>query len=74
MNKAPWPPNCDSCSAKLTEPGAVVIAPPTPDGWCFNLHLCVRCFSRIFTVFGEWKPWGAPLTPPPTEPEPEPEP
>jgi hypothetical protein len=51
MSNAPWPPNCDSCSARLTEPGAVVLTPPTATGLCRKLHLCVDCFRGMFRWF-----------------------
>lgn len=49
--KAAWPPFCDSCSVRLTEPGAVVITPPTATGLCRKLHLCVSCFEGMFRGF-----------------------
>jgi hypothetical protein len=47
-HKTAWPPFCDSCSARLTEPGAVVLTPPMATGLCRKLHLCVSCFEGMF--------------------------
>lgn len=54
--KASWPPNCDSCSEQLTEPGALVITPPTAAGYCRKLHLCVKCFRlrALDTMHGSY--------------------
>ena len=47
-SRAPWPPFCDSCSLRLTEPGAVVLTPPGAMGLCRKMHLCVGCFHGMF--------------------------
>jgi len=66
MSKAPWPPYCDSCSNRLTEPGAVVLSPPTATGLCRKLHLCVECFRGMFRWF-DARP-AEPTTPPASAP------
>jgi len=41
-----WSPTCDGCGKTLSQPGAVVLAPPNLDGLCVKQHLCVDCYGK----------------------------
>lgn len=47
LERLPWPPVCDKCSAELREPGAVILTPPNPLGRCTKGHLCTTCFDEF---------------------------
>ena len=38
---------CWMCETELTEPGAILISPPTLHGICAKYHICVDCFTRL---------------------------
>lgn len=38
---------CDMCDDELTEPGALMFAPPNEMGVCRKLHLCRKCWSAM---------------------------
>ena len=39
---------CQMCDGELNTPGALLFAPPDHYDCCLKIHLCVKCFERVF--------------------------
>jgi hypothetical protein len=47
---------CDKCGRDLSQPGALIVSPPTTDGWLVeNYHLRVECWPPLLAELREAK-------------------
>lgn len=46
-------PVCDRCGLELTEFGALLFSPPSPDNEVHKYHICVDCYVIITKEFEE---------------------
>lgn len=40
-------PDCDICGGGQSEPGAILLTPPKPDGTVRKLHCCTTCWTEL---------------------------
>lgn len=43
-------PTCDYCDEELTEPGALMFAPPNEFAMSRKWHLCVACWRKLLEM------------------------
>ncbi len=47
-------PVCKDCEKELKTFGAILLSPPDKKGKVHKIHLCKKCFKRVYQYITEW--------------------